>query len=239
MNVAELYDELPIELPGDAMDALASHHAKQVAGEFFLRLMNREEIIELYECLADLEEFQDILPLWSDDNSNYVGLYCRGPLQNKVCYISHEETDLSPGFRSVSSFLASLEQSPDLDWDELKKNYPTEADIDTQHLEDDRKCIDELNELLHSNQLNDDYRVQLLYSVMAVTPKTDLDSIVKYLDDEDMYVQERACEILGYHRHVPAKEKLREIAQSGMPNGRQAAKGALARIREAGETSKS
>ncbi|RJG25253.1 LacI family transcriptional regulator [Paenibacillus thiaminolyticus] len=53
-----------------------------------------------------------------------------------------------------------------------------------------------------------------------------------------MYVQERACEILGYHRHVPAKEKLWEIAQSGMANGRQAAKGALARIRETGETSK-
>ncbi|WP_182914658.1 hypothetical protein [Paenibacillus thiaminolyticus] len=144
MNVAELYDGLPIELPRDVMDALASHHAKQVAGEFFLKLMNRDEIIELHKCLADVEEFQDILPLWSDDNSNYVGLYCRGPLQNKVCYISHEETDLSPGFRSVSSFLASLEQSPDLDWDDLKKDYPAEADIDTQHLEDDRKCIDEL-----------------------------------------------------------------------------------------------
>ncbi|WCR28697.1 HEAT repeat domain-containing protein [Paenibacillus thiaminolyticus] len=102
---------------------------------------------------------------------------------------------------------ASLEQS--LDWGDLKKDYPMEADIDTQHLEDDRKCIDELNVLLHSNQLDDDYRVQ-----------------------------ERACEILGYRRHVPAKEKLREIAQSGMPNGRQAAKGALAKIRETGETSK-
>ncbi|MDG0876146.1 hypothetical protein L5D93_28545 [Paenibacillus thiaminolyticus] len=132
---------------------------------------------------------------------------------------------------------ASLEQSPDLDWDDLKKDYPTGADIDTQHLEDERKCIDELNDLLHSHQLDEDYRVQLIYSVMAVTPMTDLDSIVKYLDDEDMYVQERA-EILGYHRHVPAKEKLREIAQSGMPNGRQAAKGALAKIRETGETSK-
>ncbi|WP_374019151.1 hypothetical protein ABU162_05315 [Paenibacillus thiaminolyticus] len=96
MNVAELYDGLPIELPGDVMEALASHHAKQVAGEFFLKLMNRDEIIELHECLADVEEFQDILPLWSDDNDFGLSQACPG--KRKItgdCAIRHAEWETS------------------------------------------------------------------------------------------------------------------------------------------------
>lgn len=47
-----------------------------------------------------------------------------------------------------------------------------------------------------------------------------------------MYVQERTCEIIGFHRYLPAREKLIEVSINGMHNGKLAAKRALARMRE-------
>ncbi|MFD0715002.1 hypothetical protein [Paenibacillus sp. GCM10027626] len=90
-----------------------------------------------------------------------------------------------------------------------------------------------MNKLISSDeQINDEIRCQYIFSIMALTPKTHLDSIVDYLNDEDMYVQERACEIIGFHRYIPAREKLIEVSTTGMHNGKFAAKRALARMKE-------
>ncbi|MGQ3479107.1 LacI family transcriptional regulator [Paenibacillus sp. TY11] len=48
---------------------------------------------------------------------------------------------------------------------------------------------------------------------------------------EDMYVQERACVLLGHHRYEPATESLKEVVEHGMPNGKPAARKALSMIR--------
>src|ERR1035438_7102570 len=46
--------------------------------------------------------------LWTDDNSNYCGVYTDGPLSGWVTVIDHEEPMLAPAFRSVSSFVSQL-----------------------------------------------------------------------------------------------------------------------------------
>lgn len=231
MYYQQLLTKLNIEVPNDFIEILELHKVKQNANEFTLRVMDSDEIVELIEFLSDIEVYQNIIPLWTDDNSNYVGVFYQGPLKYKVCYLDHEETDISPGFRSVSSFIRTIEQDPDLDWRELKKEYPVKTESSVQDLEVDQKCIDELYRLISVNEIDEDLRCQLLFSVMALTPKKHLDTLIKYLDDEDMYVQERACEILGFHRYAPAKDKLIEVSESGMHNGKMAAKRALSRLR--------
>ncbi|MEO3944273.1 hypothetical protein [Gorillibacterium sp. CAU 1737] len=77
----------------------------------------------------------------------------------------------------------------------------------------------------------DERRCQYLFSLMALTPYEDLDSLLIYLEDEDMFVQERACEIVGHHRYEPAREKLNWVAAEGTHNGKLAAKKALAKMR--------
>ncbi|MWV43380.1 HEAT repeat domain-containing protein [Paenibacillus sp. HJL G12] len=230
--IKDLLSRLNITLPDAETEVLQSHHLKQNNTTFYLRLMDIEEIMEVTDFMSEMDVFQDIVPLWADDHSNYIGIYVQGTCKNKVCYLNHEETDLSPGFRSISTFVSELESHPDLDWHELKKEYPADIDSDPNLLEEDLNCISDLNNLINSNnQITDEMRCQYIYSIMVLTPKTQLDSIVKYLDDEDKYVQERACEIIGYHKYAPAKDKLVEISKSGMHNGKIAAKKALARIR--------
>jgi len=55
--------------------------------------------------------------------------------------------------------------------------------------------------------------------------------IYLFLDDEDMYVQERAIQLLGQHRHAPARDRLVALVKTAMPNGQEAAKAALKAMR--------
>ncbi|MDQ0092006.1 hypothetical protein J2T12_005450 [Paenibacillus anaericanus] len=229
----DLFNRLNITVPDALHKELESHKNQQKDQIYFLRLMEFEEIIETVDYMSKIEVYQDIIPLWADNNSNYIGFHFQGACKYRISYLNHEETDLSPGFRGISSFIKKLETQPHFDWDELKRDYPSEVEISNTELVEDLNCIDELNNLINFSQLlNDEIRCQYIFSIMALTPKTHLDSLKKYLDDEDMYVQERACEIIGFHRYLPAREKLIEVSINGMHNGKLAAKRALARMRE-------
>lgn len=229
----DLFKRLSVTLPIELVEELETHYKRQKEQKFFLRLMELDEIVELTDFMSKMEVYQDIIPLWTDDNSNYIGLYIQGACKYRISYINHEETDLSPGFRYISSFITKLELHPNLDWDELKKDYPSGIEISSTEIDEDLRSIDKLNNLKSSNQLiNDDIRCQYILSIMALTPKRYLDTLIQYLDDEDMYVQERACEIIGFHRYNLAREKLLEVSINGMHNGKLAAKRALERIRE-------
>ncbi|ACT04232.1 SMI1/KNR4 family protein [Paenibacillus sp. JDR-2] len=233
--INELIEKLNITLPREGLEALEFHHKKQKNQSFFLRLMDVEEILEVVDYMSDIEVLQGLVPLWTDDNSNYICVHVQGACKYKVSYMNHEETDLSPRFRSIRSFIDELESNSASDWDELKKDYPSETDNRLES-EEDLKCISDLNALIGSNEeLSDELRCQSIFAILALTPKDHLDSIVKYLDDEDMYVQERACEIIGHHRYLPAKDKLTEVSEFGMHNGKMAAQQTLAKLRSNGK----
>ncbi|MCM3701384.1 HEAT repeat domain-containing protein [Paenibacillus macerans] len=231
MPFSDIFKSLNIVMPGEVLGQLNGHFLLQEEKEFYLRMLSHDEIAELHQFMSDMDEiFQSMIPIWTDDNSNYVGIYFKGPLSYRVCYLNHEETDLSPAFRSAGSFIAALEQNPNHDWDDLKKDYPQDQNNNNESSVADLQSIEQINHMLQTPALDDDVRSQYIYSVLALTPYNHLDTLLKFLDDEDMYVQERACDILGYHKYLPAREKLRELLEHGMHNGRLAAKRALARL---------
>lgn len=88
-----------------------------------------------------------------------------------------------------------------------------------------------MKNLLKDPELDEDKRTQYLFSIMAITPYIQLDEIIPLLEDSNMWVQERAAEILGFHRYLPAKEKLNWVKEHGQYNGKMAAELALKRIR--------
>lgn len=52
-----------------------------------------------------------------------------------------------------------------------------------------------------------------------------------FLDDEDMWAQERAIELPGLHRWQPARQRLGRLKTTAMPNGQTAAQVALERLK--------
>ncbi|BCC09470.1 hypothetical protein BCM0060_p2136 (plasmid) [Bacillus cereus] len=88
-----------------------------------------------------------------------------------------------------------------------------------------------MKNLLKNPELDEEKRTQYLFSIMALTPYTQLHEIIPLLEDSDMWVQERAAEILGFHRYAPAREKLNWVKEHGQHNEKMAAELALKRIR--------
>lgn len=233
MRVKELLASLDNPLPEKVLSRLVAHYNDQERQDYYLKALQAEEFREMLAYMEGIEVYQGIVPLWTDGHSNYIGLYVKGPLKYRVCYISHEETDVSPAFRSVESFVEVLDKQRDADWVELTKDYPVSgsAGLNPEQHAADMKSINELQALMDEPELDDDQRCQYLFSLMALTPYSRLDALLPCLADEDMFVQERACEIMGFHRYKPAYEKLKEVAEHGTHNGKMAAKRALSQIK--------
>ncbi|MED4956184.1 hypothetical protein ABEO75_14500 [Paenibacillus macerans] len=66
--------------------------------------------------------------------------------------MNHEETDLSPAFRSAGSFIAALEQNPNHDWDDLKKDYPQGQNNNNESSAADLQSIEQINHMLQPPQ---------------------------------------------------------------------------------------
>lgn len=231
MYFSDIFQACSIIIPENISSGLDTHYEGQKKNEFFLRMLTQDEITELFQYMSSIDVYRDIFPLWTDNNSNYIGLFYDGPLKYRVCYINHEEMDISPGFRSVDSFVAEIEKNFQLDWDELEKDYPRDKEHNNnEYMDHDLSSIQLLNQRLESSELDDELRCQYIFCIMALTPYNQLDTLLKYLDDEDMYVQERACETFGFHRYAPAQEKLKDVLLHGQHNGRLAAKRALAQM---------
>ncbi|HHK5552114.1 hypothetical protein COL11_08905 [Bacillus anthracis] len=220
-----------ISLPQEMMNAFKNPIYLQHKNDFLIRLLSFEEAMEVYLYLHEDVNIPEVFPLWTDDNSNYVGVYMLGPLTGKVCFIDHEEIDLSPVYPHVQTLIKALLESPESDWYELPRYYPcSKENTDKLQLKQDVQTINELKNLLKNDELNETKRTQYLFSIMALTPRAQLHEILPLLDDSDMWVQERAAEILGFHRYVPASEKLNWVKEHGQHNGKLAAELALKRI---------
>lgn len=88
-----------------------------------------------------------------------------------------------------------------------------------------------MKNLLKKPELTEKKRAQYLFSIITLTPYAQLHEILPLLDELDMWIQERAAEILGFHRYVPASEKLNWVKEHGQHNGKMAAELALKRKR--------
>ena len=201
-----------------------------------MRLMSLNEVVNFHQVVQDEEEewggfaAKGVRVFWSDDNSNFTGLYVAGRLKEKLCFIDHEEVDLSPVFASVQSFRHAMKAaSPkDLRWSEVRRDYPVGPSVDPQTSLQDWEISQAFRPLYEASQGRD--RVYYAWCMMALTPYEQTASLLAFTYDNDMYIQERACEILGLRQYEAAIERLAEVARNGMQNGRIASIVALGKI---------
>lgn len=196
-----------------------------------------EEFAEMQAYLGSFPVYQFLVPFLTDDNSNYYCLYVDGPLKGMVCYVDHEELDLAPRFRSLSSFINTLNNHPGSygleDFEDRAFDFPS-REVSPNYLQD-QKIIGALYHALAAAADDDQQRTQTAFALMALASPTDIETIIyPFLDDEDMYVQERAIALVGFHAYQPAVAKLTALATQAQHNGQLAAKIALQKIAAAG-----
>ncbi len=217
-----------VDLPHELI-ALFQHHNGSDADCYLpMRLLPIEEVIETTKELRSIPElvgnksFQPVF-CWTDDNSNYAGIFVDTELSGRVFILDHDDCPAIPAFRSVRSYYEQLliVRKSDQDWYELTRDYPSlNADDVTFESEADTALARNYLDLYLSGDPEND-SIWAFYA-MALSGFKDSELIMQLLDSSNMWVQERACKLLGQRRCVAAIPRLRDVALNGMHNGRSA-----------------
>jgi hypothetical protein len=239
-ELAALEAALGLPLPADVA-ALYRHgngqsrftpadHAAGPLGEVF-RLMDADEAATEHPGLARYRiSANGRRAFWTDDQSNLGLVYVEGPLAGRVTILFHDDPDYSPTHRSVASFLLAVARAGRQGHEGVAPfpDYPALApapETDAADWEAARVMAERFE-----GGGDEDEAAQHAYCAIVLTPYERTDTLLAYARHEDMYVQEKACSVLGLRKWEPAVPLLGEIAMRGQVNGRTAATQALGRI---------
>jgi cell wall assembly regulator SMI1 len=234
-SLRDLTITMGADLPSEMIELYTDHDGTARPGPLAVRLLSVEEIRAFHSMLAGglQSHYQGMCALWTDDESNFVSLYLKGPLKGRVCLLSQEDADLSPRFFSVASFLNALLEHPGKSpfFREFAEDYPAidSAKDSPEMVQSDERAIVELDRILTSPASWEE-RQYAAFSIMALLRRGGLSRVMSFARDKDMHIQERACELLGLWKHEPAIPLLAEIAARGSHNGISAAILALGQI---------
>lgn len=179
----------------------------------------------------------DIAWLWTDDNSNYVGVHTDGVLRGWLVTLDHEGGELVPSHRSVPGFLHRLIASapgvadPDheaCDALTIPRELPTTRD-DPGTLEGDRRLVTHFRERFAREQDADRRR---FYATCAIclTPVADTPWVLSLLAEDDIWLPASAVNLLQLRGYSGGIEEVERLARDGRTNGDTAAIRHLVRL---------
>lgn len=196
-------------------------------------LLDEGDFEQMQDYLKKFPVYQFLVPILTDENSNYWCVYGDGLLKNMVCHLNHDELSLEPRFRNLSSLIDAINDHPDrhdfFDFEDTFFDFPSRQ-VSPNYLQD-KEIIVGLLKIFNAETNDDQIRTETAFAIMALASPTDIETIIyPFLDDEDIYIQERAIKMLGFHKYKPAVDKLTEFSTNAKYNGQTAAKVALKKI---------
>ncbi len=209
-----------------------------------MRLLPADEVIEATENVGSYIPLRGSAIFWGGDNGEFAAVFLTGPLLGRIFIIDYDGRNDSASFRTVTSFVQSLNAGVQdgANWTDLQTDYYVDSEYflhgaavckpaNESELKLDRMAVKELRAEYASATIADERdHHHYAMNIMGLTPPADTPSILEFLDTDDMWIQERACNILGHRRYEPVIGKLGTIACEGTTNGRGAAIRALGRI---------
>jgi hypothetical protein len=239
-NLAQLQravGPLPYEVLLIYHDHDGSNDLPRNDGLLAARLMPVSEVMETRTAMIDrgLPKVGSVAWLWTDDNSNYCGIYTDGLLAGWLTVLDHEEPMLTPAFRSTASFtlglLAEAEKSYEeraIDIPSIAREFP-EAVSNPATVEGDRQLAARFQQL-YTNEQNEDLRRLYAFCSICLTPFESTGDVLAFLADGDMWTPEAAVRLLEVRRWRDGLDQLERLAREGRPNGDSAAMRHLARM---------
>jgi len=226
--------KLDCSLPDEVYQLYLDHDGEARHRALPFRQLTLEEAIEFHAAARESEmldfERYEARYFWTDDNSNYAGVFVSGPMQDMVTFADHENINPDPVFRNTRNFLNAMLNSPaDADWTELQAEVPELQPGTPRQRASDLATREVLLDMLLSAP--EEEILRLKSAVITLTPFDLTAEILPYLSDEDMFVQEDACKLLGKRRFMPALDALFQVAQAGKHNARIAAMLALGQLK--------
>jgi hypothetical protein len=80
-------------------------------------VLSEKEFNEIMDYFGQYpQDYEDIIPLMTDNNSNYICVYRKGKFKEAVCFLSHDEINLYPKFKNIASLISAINSNPSA-WD--------------------------------------------------------------------------------------------------------------------------
>lgn len=221
---------LPGDLPVELLQVYSLTNGSTNAERLAMRLLRHHEVVEDSQCIRDrlgTAHTRTLQAFWTDDNSNYAGVFLGGPLEGMVAFIDQEELFPLPVYSSVSSFLSVLTRRPGMDWSKLALDYPRAAASGGAA----RAREQSLRDLFIAESSADTEDAWPACVALQFVSTDDSELVRAFLASADMWVQAAACETAGKLRMDELLGDLERIAVDGMHNGRVASILALKQLR--------
>ena len=186
-------------------------------------LMSDKEREVTLKWIAQYNLDFELLPLFSNQESDFVAIYTTGFLKDKVVIIRHDEGVFAPQFRSLDSFLKAYEKAakqPDFyDWEDIETydyNYPI-----TEEKQAEPAVLQECWQRIKAANFTSDVQKEMI-QIMAIwlTPPSQLDTLLPFVQKEfalkeTMFVVAYAIDALGItHQYEPAKPLIAELLKT-------------------------
>jgi hypothetical protein len=231
------------DVPG-AIVSLYSDHGGMEPSETRLLPMRLLSPAEAVDHIIGWREFgvpfeeTELGVFWADENGNDAGVFVAGPLRDRVFTIDHEEPSPEPRWINVESFYDALldGRANELGWWELSTDYPQRPN--RRYPPDDDDLADDFFRVRQREGDSEQGRRAAFRFLALSTPDRHEEQVLMLLDSDDMWLQERAANILeiwgnpdGGWGRTHSIEPLARVARYGTHNGRIGAMAGLRRIR--------
>jgi hypothetical protein len=185
-----------------------------------------------YDSMANYlnELIPDVCLLWKDGQSNYAGVYYKGDLRGKIMFLSHDEPNYSPLFRSITSFLASVKNGTISDLYVPQYgvcDYPAKTLSDAEREENYALAQKYLNSL---QGVDDELGIQIAMKAWYLMPVEHLDLLIPLMKSGNMYIEQDIPCIFSFHNYKNAIPALQEVADKVSVHIKGSAKRALSEM---------
>lgn len=212
------------ELPHDVGYLYAQIGGTQEIGAGF-ELMSVADLLQFYssssdeisqEVYGELLNPRAMLPLFWDGGGNYAGIFVGEPLRGRCFIFDHDEALNLPVFQNLGRMIlafAKAQGSDEIYFENLMGDYPSLDD--SKLLADDAELSRRFLNQYIEEEPRDNYWALL---GMQLSPASDTSLLLRMLDEDDMWVQARACELIGFRRFVGGIDEMVKVALRGENN---------------------
>lgn len=205
-----------LEIKG--IDPLPLQNFKPYGGVILMDDNEREVTLQwIRQCNLGFE----LLPLFSNQESDCVAIYTSGFLKGKVVIVRHDEAVFAPQFKSLDSFLKAYEkaakQTDFYDWEDIEEeDYPITEENQAEPI-----VLQECWQHIKAADFISDIQKETIQTMAIwLTPPSELDTLLPFVQKEfalkeNMSVVAYAIDTLGIiHQYAPAKPLIAELLKT-------------------------
>ena len=205
-----------LEIKG--IDPLPLQNFKPYGGVILMDDNEREVTLQwIRQCNLGFE----LLPLFSNQESDCVAIYTSGFLKGKVTIVRHDEAVFAPQFKSLDSFLKAYEkaakQTDFYDWEDIEEeDYPITEENQAEPI-----VLQECWQHIKAADFISDIQKETIQTMpIWLTPPSELDTLLPFVQKEfalkeNMSIVAYAIDTLGIiHQYAPAKPLIAELLKT-------------------------